>query len=209
MQSSVVPLSYMRASLATAANEYANQLSGSPGESLLLQRDLTARSILDFRLGYVKAPISGDEQYLGMISIPYYTRSGIMSMRFRRTTDTGPKYLTVLNDKGRPFNVSALSGPDPVFITEGEIDAIILHQLGITAVGLPGAQSWKPVYARLFRFRRVFVLQDGDDAGEQFGSTVGGAIPGAKAIDMGAGRDVNSVYSEYGEAYLRDWIGLD
>lgn len=206
---SVVPLNYMRALLATAGKEYTTQLAGSPGESLLLERDLTPQSIKAFGLGYVKDPISGDERFQGMISIPYFTRSGIVSMRFRKVEGDGPKYLSVHNDKGRPFNLAALKGSDPVFITEGEMDAIILSQLHITAVGLPGAQSWKPVYARLFRFRRVYVLQDGDDSGAQFGETLSKSIPGAKAIDMGLGRDVNSVYSEHGEGYLREWIGLE
>lgn len=154
-------------------------------------------------------PISGDESYVGHISIPYLTAAGVVSMRYRKVTGEGPKYLSVHGDKGRPYNVGSLLKGDPIFITEGELDAVVLTQIGVAAVGLPGAATWRNVFSRLFRFRVVYVLQDGDDAGQQFGETVCKDIPGSKGIDMGAGRDVNSIYLDHGVSYLKEWIGLD
>ena len=130
-------------------------------------------------------------------------------MRFRKVTGDGPKYWSILGEISRPYNVVALKMGDPVYVTEGELDAEVGTQIGLTTIGFPGAHLWKPVFARLFRFRRVFVLQDGDDAGEQFGETLCKDIPGAKPIDMGVGRDLNSIFLDHGADYLKEWIGYE
>lgn len=132
-------------------------------------------------------------------------------MRYRRVAqDDGPKYLSTHGEQARPYNVGSLNSEvGPYFITEGEMDAIIGAQSGLLTVGFPGAQSWRAVFGRLFRFRTVFVLADGDDAGRMFADTVRKSIEGAKVIEMHPGGDVNSMYLEHGEQYLREWVGLD
>lgn len=200
----------MRSGLETATAEYQDQLKGSRGESALSERGISTETQEAFRLGYVECAVPGDERFTGYISIPYLTVNGVVSMRFRQcATEDGPKYLSVHNDLSRPFNVSNLFHDGPVFITEGEMDAIIGDQCGLLTVGFPGAQSWRPVFARMFRFRQVLVLADGDSSGRQFANTVAKDIYGSRVIDMGSKEDVNSVYVHYGERYLREWVGLD
>lgn len=201
----------MKNGLEISTAEYAGQLSGSPGEVALSDRGITKETQAAFRLGYVESPLTGDESYRGYITIPYLTVSGVVSMRYRRVAqDDGPKYLSTHGEQARPYNVGSLNSEvGPYFITEGEMDAIIGAQSGLLTVGFPGAQSWRAVFGRLFRFRTVFVLADGDDAGRMFADTVRKSIEGAKVIEMHPGGDVNSMYLEHGEQYLREWVGLD
>lgn len=215
---SVVPSRSTKNGLEIATAEYGRQLSGSPGESLLLERGITKETQAAFRLGYVESPLTGDESYQGYITIPYLTVSGVTTMRFRKTEGDGPKYLSFPGDIGRPYNVGSLYGAGPIFVTEGELDAVVGHQCGLLTVGFPGAQSWTHkvdgrsigrVFSRLFRFREVFVLADGDEAGKMFAETVRKDVEGAKVIEMHPGGDVNSMFLEHGEQYLREWVGLD
>lgn len=182
---------------------------GSPAETYLMDRAITKEAIDRFRLGYVGSPIIGDEQYHGRIHIPYLTPTGVVSSRFR-AADPGvhPKYLSVHGDTGRPFNVGALRSVAPtIYVTEGELDAIAADVSGLLAVGFPGAQSWDKLYSRMFRFRRVVILRDDDDAGEKFASKVASDLNGAKVITM-TGGDVNSVLTERGVEGLRKMVGL-
>ena len=201
----VVPSRSSKNLLEKATAEYQNQLPGSPGESHLLARGISQQSIEHFRLGYVNSPISGDERYKGRLSIPYLTVTGVVTMRFRTTTDEDPKYLSVSGDPGRPFNVADLSG-SAIFLTEGEIDAITLHQMGYASLGIPGATQWNSLYCRLLRFRRTYLLADGDKAGRDFAEAVGSDIRGLTVLHMPSGEDVNSMFVNKGISYFEELI---
>jgi len=127
-------------------------------------------------------------------------------MRFRSTTDEDPKYLSVSGDSGRPFNVADLNG-SAIFLTEGEIDAITLHQIGYSAIGIPGATQWNVIYSRLLRYRSVTLLSDGDKAGRDFAEAVGSDIRGLTVLHMPSGEDVNSMYQLKGAEYFEELIG--
>ena len=62
-----------------------------------------------------------------------------------------PKYMGLPGTHTRLYNVLALQqAGDFIAVCEGEIDAITLHyKCGVPAVGVPGANSWKPHYTRL------------------------------------------------------------
>ena len=165
----------------------------------------TARSS---RLGVVADPLPGDERYLGRLSIPYLTRSGVVSIRFRSLEEgVQAKYLGDPGVESRLYNVEGLFHPEPfVAVAEGELDALTLSQLGIPAVGVPGATNWKPHYSRIFEdYQRVYVFADGDSAGRKFGERVAESVDGVTVIDMPDGMDVGSVYTdmENGAEWLR------
>lgn len=186
---------------------YEKQLRDSPGVRHLLDRGFTQETIRHFRLGYVEDPLLGDERFKNHISIPYQTRSGIIQLRYRRVLGDGSKYNSHSGDSHRLFNVRTLESKGPVFITEGEMDAITAYQCGISAVGLPGANSWNSVLARCFRFRNVRILADGDTPGREFAEQVCKDIFGAKVINFPDGHDVGSFFLERGAQALREWVG--
>lgn len=210
------PSKDMRKSLAARLSRYREAMPGSPAEEYLRGRGITKETADYFQLGFVADPVVGDERYHHRLVIPYLTSSGVVQLRFRRMGDGGAKYMGDPGIKGRPFNTLALKSTDrTVYITEGEIDAMTLHQLGLPAVGIPGADLWNKLFARIFRWRRVVILIDGDTdvvrdnktAGQLFGESVGRDLDEYLVISMPDGEDVNSVFCTEGAEGLRKRIG--
>lgn len=204
-----------RASLQQAVTAYHAQLPGSPAEEHLKARGLYHDDLLEqtakFRLGYVGDPLPGFENYQGMLAIPYLRKHprhgwGCVSIRFRNLEESGPKYRTMPGDRPRLFNTPALNlNVREVGITEGEFDAVAATVCGLPTVGVPGAQSWKPHFAELFRgYENVYVFTDGDDAGDQFGESVAKTLLNSKIIPCPPGEDINSLLIDGGIPAVRE-----
>lgn len=179
---------------------------------------LTSRGIsLDtaerFRLGVVPAdPITGHEQYVGRLAIPSLgVGDKPYGIRFRSLNGEEPKYMGLSGSTVRLFNLRAVvSASDSIHITEGELDTVILEQAGYSAVGVPGANSWKRHHPRLFAgFGKVFIWGDGDKAGQQFSRSVFESIDTGIVVGMNPGQDVNELFLNEGEAGLHRALGLD
>jgi DNA primase len=132
----------------------------------------------------------------------------VASIRFRRLDGEKPKYMTVPGEKPRLYNTHALTRySKDMAITEGEIDAISAELAGVPAVGVPGAQMWKPFFRELFMgYRNVNILADGDEAGMAFAQQVAKSLPNARIIPMPDGEDVNSLVKSQGKHALLERI---
>jgi DNA primase len=66
-----------------------------------------------------------------------------------------------------PFNADVLlTNPGQVFIAEGVIDCLSLLELGLPAVGIPGAGGFKPEWVKLFvDVEEIIVVLDNDEEG--------------------------------------------
>jgi DNA primase len=111
------------------------------------------------------------------------------------------------HEPSRPFNVGAIQrAGDVIHVTEGEIDAMTLTQVGFHAIGLPGATNWSNVYRRLLAgFSRVWVWGDPDEAGAGMVSKVSRALSTAKGVRLKDG-DVNETYIKFGAEGLQRLI---
>lgn len=188
---------------------------GRAAVEYLASRGLSKDSAQFFRLGYVANPLTGHEAYAGKLALPYVTRSGVVSMRFRTLPAlvdgvpqpiAGPKYLSAPGDMPRIYNPADLCRREPfVCICEGEFDAISAHQAGLPAVGVAGVNGWRDYFARCFAgYAAVYVLCDNDDKGqgETFGEKVAAQIPNARPVLMSPGHDVNSTLTSEGVGAL-------
>lgn len=199
----------LRLSLEYATARYEKNLDLAA--EYLSGRGFTEETARSFRLGVVDDPLAGDESFAGRLSIPYITQTGVVDIRFRclqlhACKEHGhPKYLGVPGRPLRLFNVSDfLFAEDFICVTEGELDTMVLHQLGLPSVASPGTGGWKPHFSRIFEdYQRVYLFADGDDPGRKFGMKLAAEI-GAIVIGMPEGTDVNSVFldEEYGEEFL-------
>ena len=82
------------------------------------------------------------------------------------------------------------------------------HCVGISCIGVPGANSWKKHYTRLLAdFERVFVFADGDQAGTEFARSLARELP-VTIVQLQEGEDVNSLYVKHGAGYLKDKAGI-
>jgi hypothetical protein len=180
-------------------------------------RGITEDTAVTARLGVVDEAIHGDaDAAFNRLSIPYITRSGVVDLRYRclRQHDCGEvgcaKYLGRPGSSLRIFGVEDLvSAGDTIAVTEGELDRLILRQLGYPSCGLPGAESWKRHWHRLFEdFSRIVVFGDGDAAGHRFIKKMMDEFPqSVEGVQLPDGEDVNSMYLLEGEYYFRNILG--
>ena len=158
-----------------------------------------------FHLGVVADPLPGHEQYTGRLAIPYVTPSGVVDIRFRAMRGEEPKYMGMPGAQTTMFNTQAcFNATQYICVTEGELDCVIMGvKTSHPSVGIPGANNWKPHYARILDdFDMVIILTDGDKAGQEFGKKITRELPNANAIPMPEGEDVNSTFLKLG----KDWI---
>jgi DNA primase len=177
----------------------------------LESRGITKETALMFRLGFVKNPEAGHEPYQGKLAIPYLTPSGVIDIRFRSlNADSGPKYLSRPGASTHIFNVAALNtDSDVLVICEGEIDTMIATQVGFSAVGLPGANNWKPFYTRVLAdWEKIMLFCDGDNAGKEMAKTITRELDNVFPIFMPENCDVNDVYLAEGAEGLHKRAGV-
>jgi len=196
---STVPDALQRASLEAATTYY--QKTVNVAETWLAGRGIPLDLAEEYRLGVVVVPCSGHESYVGRLSIPYLTRSGVSTIRFRALDDTTPKYLSLPRDTGRLYNTGAFFLRSPrIAITEGELDALTCHEYaGIPAIGIQGASAWRPVYRRCFAgYGEVLVVGDGDEAGRKFTDRIVSDLDNSRPVYLPDGADCNSLLVDDG-----------
>lgn len=214
----------LRASLEAMASGYQRALSEG-ARNYLTSRGLGPEAVTAYRLGQVDALHAEHAQYAGMLSIPYLSRAGVVSLKFRQlaghSMGAGKKYINP-GYQTRLFNTPAMDVSDRtgvIGIAEGEIDAIILtHYCGIPAVGIPGAENWKahPEWRELFRgYPKVLIFQDNDEPnattglrpGEELSKQIIRDIEQAQVVRLPA-HDVNDTYLAGGRDAIRKAAGL-
>ena len=195
--------------LGLAAHKYAENISQA--EDYLRSRGITQEVARLARLGVVTEPEPGHEAFIGRLSIPYITKSGVVDIRFRALNPAvEPKYMGMAGTDTKLYNVLDIDrAGDWIGICEGELDTLTMSRLvGVPCVGVPGANSWKKHYTRLLAdFERVFVFADGDQPGREFASSLARELP-CTVINFGDGEDVNSAYTKYGSEAIREKIGI-
>lgn len=204
--------------MAEATARYAAAMPGSPAAEYLKTRGLVPDSQISFQLGHVADPLPGHERYRGMLAVPYLTPAGPVAIRFRRLPGPDgktaqPKYLSEPGDGMRLFNVAAFGRTENFLcVCEGELDTVAVTQAGLPAVGVPGAEAWRPFFPYCFKgYEAVFVLADTDDkgAGMNLAEKVAASVEGARIVPMPGEHDANSFLLANGRDALFKLIGVD
>jgi len=196
--------------LGRATSRYAGSISLA--EDYLASRGITREVARLARLGVVEEPETGHEAFVGRLSIPYITKTGIVDLRFRSLNPAvEPKYMGMTGQETKMYNVTDIEkAGDWIGVCEGELDTITLSGcIGIPCVGVPGANSWKKHYTRLLAdFERVFVFADGDQPGKEFANSLARELP-VTVVSMPEGEDVNSIFVKQGGDYIKNRMGLN
>ena len=215
MLDSLLPSAAHRNSLERATAHFEKERDGLA--SYLLARGIGKEGATTGRLGLVCDAPPGFERFEGMMSIPYVTPAGVVSMKFRRLEGDGPKYDSPSGQHAHLYNAGVLIDPklERAVICEGELDAILCtHELGLPAVGTPGT-SWLEHWARCFAdFDEVLVVADhdvkpdGSSPGLKHAKKVNAAIPRARVVVPPPGLDLGEWFlSEGREAVLKGILG--
>jgi DNA primase len=180
----------------------------------LAERGLGAEAADRFRLGYVEPSDNEPRRYWHRMALPYLTPTGVVQIRYRRLVeDDSPKYLGDPGTEVTLFNAHATLGArGPVFLCEGEMDAIAVTTLtGHPAVGIPGARAWQahPYWARCFvGLDHLIFPADGDTAGHELADAVHQSLPEVHVVRLPDGEDANSVLARDRAEFLAR-CGLD
>lgn len=121
-----------------------------------------------------------------------------------------PKYVTRKGSRAGLFNGDTLLSTDKVVICEGEIDAMLLEQMGYPAVcSTGGAGKWEAAWASLFaHVRQIYILYDNDAAGASGALKARMTLFRAKKIALPKGiKDVGKLWEAgYAASWLSDFI---
>lgn len=159
-------------------------------------------------------------------TIPVLNEDGsVASIRYRRDDklagDPGPKYWGT-----RGANKAMLYRPKPtrhapqayiktLYLTEGELDALILAQEGLHAISLTnGAGAFNVEHVALIPdyVTQVFVVYDQDDIGRSAGNRIVGLIgPRAKQVMWPEvlGKDVTNLLTRYPLAAFNKFVNME
>lgn len=191
--------------LETTAEQYASHLDEAA--EWLADRKIDLQHALYEGLGVVRNPPAIHEQYEGRLAIPYITDFGPVGMSFRCLKDHSckeaghGKYLKPKGQESTLYGVRSFDdATDWIGITEGELDSLVLRQIGIPSVAIPGASNWEPHWCNVFEdLSRVYVFADADSAGKELYERLRDKLnmPVIK-VRLPEGEDVNSTFVKYG-----------
>lgn len=161
-------------------------------------------------LGVVRNPVPGHETRVGRLAIPYLTDAGPINITFRCIQnhvckDVGcAKYKFPKGAATNLYGVQSIAWADEwIVVAEGELDALIWHQIGVPAVGISGVKKWEDHWVNVLEdFSRVYVAQDGDDAGDWLWNVMSSELNNVIRMKMPDGEDTGSMYLKAGKDYL-------
>jgi DNA primase len=183
--------------------------SGAKARVWLDQRGLTEDTIRIWRLGF-----NPDDQKLcelwvprGIV-IPCLVGGRIWYLKVRRATGQ-TKYKQVSGGQVALFGADIIGEHSTVVVTEGEFDAMLLHQeagdlVGVVTLGSASARlpdAWVPY---LLGVQRLLVAYDTDAAGAEGTAMWQSVAPRARRIVPLEGKDVTDFYLAGGD--LRAWV---
>lgn len=195
--------------------KYQNALTQDEGAvRYLMRRGLDKGIVTGSRLGVVSNPEQDHSHVNGWLCIPYLDKNDVpLSMRFRciqehDCSERGHgKYMGLTDEPTRTFNVQAIvRAKNEINLTEGEMDCITLHKMGLHAIGIPGVHNWKPWHRRMLAgFGVINIWADTDTEGLKFARKVQGQLRHARVVPLPA-KDVNASFVQYGAEHLLSLI---
>ena len=112
----------------------------------------------------------------------------------RALDDEKPKWRNAPGREVIPPGLHEAIGPDVelVVCVEGLSDWVaISHVPGVVAVGIPGAMSFRWVWARLLAYKRLVCFVDNDEAGMALARRVVDLLPGVWVLNPAPYNDVD------------------
>ena len=183
--------------------------AGARARSWLKRRGLTDDTVSRWHLGFngVSQKIAGLWVPRGIV-IPCLAGGQVWYLKVRRATSQ-PKYIQVKGSQLALFGADTLSGRDVATVTEGEFDAMLLHQeagdlVGVVTLGSASARlpdAWVP---HLLGVKRLLIAYDTDTAGSEGASAWRALSVKAQRLIPLAGKDITDFHLAGGD--LRAWI---
>lgn len=127
------------------------------------------------------------------LTMPVYDENHALINVCRYLPNGSPKMLGLSHrPRGLFPAIERHDGTRPVWLVEGEPDAITGWSLRLPTVGVPGANGWRPEWAARFAGRDVVILPDCDDPGRRLADQVAMSLYGVaervRVVDLDPNR---------------------
>lgn len=148
-------------------------------DTFVVERGIDEDTIKEFEIGW--------DERLKRYTIPIYDRDGNLAnvRKYKLRANSHENKFTNHPGYGgaRLFQDGILDNTDWVILCEGELDCLVLTQLGFPAVcGTGGAGTFKAEWAERFTDKIVYVMYDNDDSGEKGATRVINALRNFAAV---------------------------
>lgn len=148
----------------------------------------------------------------GQIVIPVYDPAGhFLFNKYRRDpfNDEGPKYRYDKGAKAALYNAHAQFFPsDPVFICEGELDAMALQSKGFFAVSTTGGSgTFEPEWVSLLEGHPIYICYDNDVPGMLGTIKLLKMFPDARVVLIPAPNGMKDV-TDFLKRYPDRWVEI-
>lgn len=101
-----------------------------------------------------------------------------------------PKSKAMFGSKRLLFPApEVMSRERPLFLVEGEPDAVSVRSCGHQAVAIPGTGSWRPEFVARLAGHDMIFLPDCDAQGRELAARVASAVPSVRVVDLEPGRN--------------------
>lgn len=166
--------------------------------------DPITKWLLDRKISYEQLTISGITVDSNRIVIPIRSYTGqFLFNKYRRSpfSEEGPKYTYDTGTTAALYNAHTIIGlrGETIFITEGELDAVLLNSFGLNAVSTTGGSgTFRDEWAQYFENNDVYICYDKDEAGIRGALRVQEILPHAKIIffpESFKGKDVTDYFA--------------
>jgi len=122
-----------------------------------------------------------------IVKIPYPNASQeTTAIRTRRSLDGSTKFSWRNADKPHPYGLPAVekaAATGYILFVQGETDYARCAQEGIPAIGIPGANTWKPEWASYFETVEVlYAWQEPGQGGERFVEAITRSFPEVRIV---------------------------
>lgn len=210
--------------LTATANFYHDNLAQAAKEYLINERKLTEETINTFLIGYAnwnlqehlvevcKYPLelciksgvlkkheggSIKDFFYKRIIFPHFNRGAIVNLTGRSLDGSKPKYLHLPGEMKSLYNEEALHSK-LVFMVEGILDCLSLHQLGYAAIALNSISLKNEFATKFINCETIYLLLDSDSAGVEGMIKVGKQFGNkAKVLLLPTGEDPNSFLAKH------------
>ncbi|MCK4686574.1 MAG: AAA family ATPase [Candidatus Lokiarchaeota archaeon] len=184
------------------ANEFASKLDVYPDikKYLLDERKLKQGTLDHFKIG-----TNGNK-----ISIPIYDNSQLINIRYRRNPKetTGAKYTQESHCRIKLFNGDIIdSNLKEVYITEGEIDAMLLWQGGyknVISTTLGASYFSKEWVKKLKNVEKFYIIYDNDKDGQNGAKELIKKLGEDRCINIELPKVANRKKTDIGNYFIDD-----
>jgi DNA primase len=174
------------------------------------ERGLTDETIRRWRLGFnaVDQELHGIWMSRG-VTIPRWHGETLWTVNVRRGQGQRPKYKQIKGGRTGLFGLDTLDGHDMAVITEGEFDAMLLHQeagdlVGVITLGSASPRHFETWLPWLLRVERLLVAYDNDAEGREGLEFWLETTKRAREMRVPEGKDVTDFHQAGGD--LRAWV---